>query len=106
MGASAEFEGWQTLFGELGELELHAPSVGFEARVLESLPAPRRQRLLAGLFGRRDAKAHATSEELQEHLDGRLAARASTRLEEHLGRCASCRTEMDALHQVGSPMDP
>lgn len=101
----AEFEGWQTLFGELGDLELHAPSADFEARVLENLPAPRRQRLLAGIFGRSDDRAHATSEELQEHLDGRMAARASARLEEHLGQCAPCRTEMDGLHQVVTRLD-
>lgn len=101
----AEFEGWETLFQDLGELPVLAPSPAFRERVLEELPASGRQRLLAGLFGRRDAREHASSQELQEHLDGRLAARASARLEEHLSHCTPCRAEMDGLHQVVTALD-
>ncbi|HSG46431.1 MAG TPA: zf-HC2 domain-containing protein [Longimicrobiales bacterium] len=96
----AEVEAWEVLFQDLGEIPLLEPSPAFRERVLEQLPTPRRQRVLATLFGRRDAREHATVPELQEHLDGRLAARDATRLEEHLGRCAACRTEMEGLHAV------
>lgn len=102
---AAELEGWEVLFQDLGELPLLEPSPAFRDRVMEGLPAPRRQRVLATLFGRRDAREHATTQELQEHLDGRLAARAANRLEEHLGRCAACRTEMDGLHAVVSGLE-
>jgi len=96
----AELEGWEILFQDLGSLPVLAPSESFRDAVLDQLPEPRRQRLLATLFGRRDARGHASAEELQEHLDGRLAARASVRLEEHLGRCAACRSELESLHAV------
>ena len=101
----AELEAWEVLFHDLGSLPVLAPSGAFRERVLEQLPSPRRQRVLAGLFGRRDARAHATETELQEHLDGRLAARESARLEEHLDRCAACRREMDALHAVTTELE-
>lgn len=101
----AEVEGWEVLFQDLGELPVMAPSPAFRERVLEQLPAPRRYRVLSTLFGRRDAREHATVQELQEHLDGGLAARAVTRLEEHLGRCAACRTELEGLHAVVSGLE-
>ncbi len=101
----AEFEGWEVLFHDLEELPVLVPSLGFQDRVLSELPVPGHHRLLAGFFGRRDAREHATSGELQEHLDGRLAARESTRLEEHLDRCAACRAEMEALHNVVTALE-
>lgn len=101
----AEFEGWQLLFDELEELPALAPSAHFGDRVLESLPVPERRPMLARLFGRRSATGHASSTELQEHLDGRLAARSATRLEEHLAGCARCRSEMDGLHRVVRELD-
>lgn len=101
----AEIEAWEVLFQDLGSLPVLAPSGAFRERVMEHLPAQRRQRVLAGLFGRRDARSHATGEELQEHLDGRLAARESVRLEEHLDRCGACRREMDALHAVATELE-
>lgn len=101
----AEIQAWEVLFHDLGSLPVLAPSGAFRERVLEQLPAPRRQQVLAGLFGRRDARAHATGTELHEHLDGRLAARESVRLEEHLDRCAACRREMDALHTVTTELE-
>lgn len=101
----AEFEGWQLLFDELEELPALAPSAHFGDRVLESLPVPERRPVLTRLFGRRSAQGHASSTELQEHLDGRLAARSAARLEEHLAGCARCRSEMDGLHRVVRELD-
>jgi anti-sigma factor RsiW len=101
----AEFEAWEALFQDLGDLPVLTPSVEFRERVMAELPARSHQRLLAGLFGRRDAREHASPEELQEHLDGRLAARASARLEEHLSRCATCRTEVEGLHSVVTSLE-
>jgi anti-sigma factor RsiW len=98
----SEFLAWQALFDDLGELTLLEPSPALREGVLENLPRPERQRVLAGLFGRRDARAHATSTELQEHLDGRLVARESARLEEHLAACTSCQREMDALYDLST----
>lgn len=102
---SAELEAWEVLFQDLEDLPVMTPSPAFRERILESLPVPRRQRLLAYLFGRRDAATHATVQELHEHLDGRLAARVSIRLEEHLGQCAACRSELDGLHAVVSAVE-
>lgn len=102
---SAEFQGWQLLFDELEELPALAPSAHFGDRVLESLPVPERRPMLARLFGRRTAAEHASSAELQEQLDGRLAARSAARLEEHLAGCARCRSEMEALHRIVRELD-
>lgn len=97
---TSEFEAWEMLFDDLGELPLMAPSDHFRDAVLDRLPAEQERPALAGLFGRRDARGHATSTEILEHLDGRLAARSALRLEEHLAACGSCRSEMDGFHQV------
>jgi anti-sigma factor RsiW len=97
---TAEFDGWQTLFDDLGELPELEPSIHFQDRVLSRVHAPTRRPALAGLLGRKDARVHATPEELLEHLDGRLAARTSTRIEAHLEECAFCRGEMEGYHSV------
>jgi len=97
---SSEFEAWEMLFDDLGELPLLAPSEHFQDAVLDRLPTAEQRPALAGLFGRRDAGAHATADELLEHLDGRLAARSARRLDEHLAACGSCRSEMEDFHQV------
>lgn len=97
---TAEFDGWQTLFDDLGELPELEPSIHFQDGVLSRVHAPTRRPALAGILGRKDERAHASAEELLEHLDGRLAARTSTRIEIHLKECASCRTEMEAYHSV------
>lgn len=102
---SAEFEGWQTLFDDLGDLGELQPSVHFQDRVLSRVEAPKRRPALAGLLGRRNERVHATGEELLEHLDGRLAARDSTRIEAHLEECTACRAEMEGYHSVVSRLE-
>ena len=101
----AEFEGWQTLFDDLGDLATLEPSTHFRDRVLDQVRVPDRRPALAGLLSRKDQKGHATAEELLEQLDGRLAARSATRLEAHLQQCSACRTEMDGLHSVVSRLE-
>lgn len=102
----AEFQGWEILYDDLSALPALEPSPRFREKVLEQLrPQPKTSPVLAGLFGRRDARQHATSGELQEYLDGRLAARVSRRLESHLEGCTACRQEMEGLHQVVAQLD-
>jgi anti-sigma factor RsiW len=102
---TAEFDGWQTLFDDLGELAELEPSIHFQDRVLGQVQAPARRPAMAGLLGRKDERTHATGEELLEHLDGRLAARTSTRIEAHLKECAPCREEMEGYHSVVSSLE-
>ena len=40
---------------------------------------------------------HATTDLLSAYLDGELPAGDGERIEAHLGRCASCRAELDSL---------
>ncbi|MEJ2540833.1 MAG: zf-HC2 domain-containing protein [Gemmatimonadota bacterium] len=101
---SAEFEAWETLFDDLGELPAFEPSVHFGDRVMDQLSIPARRPALAGLLVK-DAPGHATPEQMLEHLDGRLAARTSVRLEEHLEACAACRGEMEGYHSLLSRLD-
>lgn len=44
--------------------------------------------------------AHATTDLLSAYLDGELSAGDGARIEEHLGRCPSCRAELDSLRRV------
>lgn len=101
----AEFEGWEMLFDDLGDLSALQPSTHFRDRILAQVQVPAPRPALAGLLGRRDERTHATTDELLEQLDGRLAARTSARLEAHLQDCGACRTEMDGLHAVVSQLD-
>lgn len=101
----AEFEGWQTLFDDLGDLAALQPSAHFRDRVLDQVQAPGRRPALAGLLGRKDERSHATAEELLDQLDGRLAARSAARLEAHLQECRTCRTEMEGYHSVVSRLE-
>ena len=101
----AEFEGWQMLFDDLGDLSELQPSSHFQDRILDQVKMPTPRPALAGLLGRKDDRSHATTDELLEQLDGRRAARASERLEAHRHECGACRTEMDGLHSVVSRLE-
>jgi anti-sigma factor RsiW len=46
----------------------------------------------------------ALREELSAYLDGRLSSEAKRRLEEHLGACAACRSELEELRSVVEAM--
>lgn len=103
----SEYEGWQVLFDDLGDLAAFSPSPSFRGRILDTLPAEGSTRSRA----RRAAEAvqvagtHVGSGALQDHLEGRLAARAATRIDAHLDTCAVCRSDLAALRQVGQMLD-
>jgi len=96
---SAEFEAWQLLFEDLGELPTLAPSPAFRERVIEQVPA-QRPGFLGARAAARAAATHIGSVMLQEYLDGRLAARNVARVDRHLDACAICRTELEGYRAV------
>ena len=101
---SSEFEAWQLLFEDLGDLPILVPSVDFSDRILGSLPEPKRASArLTGLLHRpaaATAPGHLAADEMQDFLDGQLAARSMTRMERHLDGCAICRDELAAHRRV------
>ncbi len=103
----SELDAWEALFDELGELPVLAPSASFRARILESAPVAgdgrARKRRAAGSAS--VVGDHVPSGRLQDHLEGRLAARVSTRIDEHLDTCAVCRSELAALRRVSLALD-
>jgi anti-sigma factor RsiW len=100
---TAEFEAWQMLFEDLGDLPTLEPSPAFRERVLEQVPAAR-----PGLLGSRTrsraaaraARTHVEGTVLQDYLDGRLAARNEARVDRHLDACAICRSELEGFRAV------
>lgn len=100
----AELEAWEVLFDELEELPALIPSATFRHRILESAATPvarpaRRRLFEAGL------DSHIDPGVLQDHLEGRLAARVSTRVDAHLGNCALCREELASFRSVALALD-
>lgn len=102
---SAEFDAWQTLFEDLGDLSALAPSVSFSDRIMDSLPTPRRQGLAGWVSRAQPIADHVDQETLQDLLDQRLAARVATRVEGHLENCAVCRTEFVAFRQLATSLE-
>ncbi len=100
---SAEFEAWQLLFDDLDDLSHFAPSASFSSRVLDSLPAAG----VASVRGRAvvPGAGHLAPEQLQDLIDGRLAARIRAPIESHLESCAVCRTELEAFRRVAVALD-
>lgn len=103
----SELEAWETLFDQLGELPRLAPSPAFRTRILQAAPVAgeararrRRPAVVSGAVG-----DHVSSGRLQDHLEGRLAARASARIDEHLDTCAVCRSELAALRRLSLALD-
>ena len=105
---SAEFDAWQMLFDDLGELPSLAPSPAFRERVLEQVPSAR-----PGLLGSRvrtraaarAARTHVEAGVLQDYLDGRLAARNEARVDRHLDACAICRSELEEFRAVARAVE-
>lgn len=101
----SELSAWETLFEDLGELPALAPSAAFRGRILSALPAEGTAR--AG--GRRTAGvpqgAHVPAGRLQDHLEGRLAARMAVEVEGHLDSCAVCRAELADFRRVALALD-
>lgn len=101
---SSEFEAWQLVFEDLGELPRLQPSAAFRQRVMDRVPT-RRTPVLQGLGRRRDPAGHLAPGQIQEYLDGRLRGRAARKLEGHLDTCAVCRTEADGLHALSVQLE-
>jgi anti-sigma factor RsiW len=100
---TAEFEAWQMLFEDLGDLPSLAPSAAFRERVLEQVPAVRPGLLGSRVRSRaaaRAARTHVEGTVLQDYLDGRLAARNEARVDRHLDACSICRSELEAFRSV------
>lgn len=103
---AAEFEAWDVLFADLGDLPVLTPSPTFGERVLESLPEAGGARVwLGGRAGARAAATHIDSGALQDYLDGRLAARQEVRVDRHLGSCAICRDELAGYRAVARAVE-
>jgi len=105
---SAEFDAWQLLFEDLGELPTLEPSPAFRTRVMDSVPTAAPGRL--GSRGRsraaaRAANAHIPESTLQDYLDRRLAARNIARVDRHLDRCAVCRTDLEEYRAVARAVE-
>ncbi len=113
---TSEFEAWQMLFEDLGDLPALAPSPAFRERVLEQMPAPEPgllgsrlgarmgarmgSRMGLGRAAARAARTHIEGTVLQDYLDGRLAARNEARVDRHLDACAICRSELEEFRAV------
>lgn len=103
---TAEFDAWQLLFEDLGELPTLEPSPAFRERVMENVPAGS-----PGLLGSRSraaaraANAHVDASTLQDYLDRRLAARNIARVDRHLDRCTICRSELEEYRAVGRAIE-
>ena len=101
-----QVEAWETLFHDLDGLPALSPSPAFRERIMTSVELPSRRlagvRSLLGREGaRRGSSEHVDAGRLQDFLEGTLAARVSTRVEEHLADCAVCRSELAAFREVG-----
>ncbi len=96
---SAEFETWQLLFEDLGELPALEPSAAFRERVLEQVPT-QRPGFLGARAAARAAATHIPGVTLQDYLDSRLAARNVARVDRHLDSCAICRSELEEYRAV------
>lgn len=105
---SAEFEAWQLLFDDLGELPALEPSPAFRERVLEHVPSGRSGRLGSRIGSRAAARAantHLEGPTLQDYLDGRLAARNVARVDRHLDRCTICRSELEEYRTLARAIE-
>lgn len=102
---TAEFDAWQLLFDDLGEMAALAPSVSFGDRIMASLPEPRRAGLAGWVSRTAPVGEHVAPEALQDLLDQRLAARVATRIEGHLENCAVCRTEFAAFRRLTTSLE-
>ncbi len=105
---SAEFEAWQLLFEDLGDLPTLEPSPAFHERVMESVPTASPGLLgsrIRSRAGARAANAHVDPSTLQDYLDRRLAARNIARVDRHLDRCAVCRSELDEYRAVARAIE-
>jgi len=96
---TAEFDAWQLLFDDLGDLPTLAPSPRFGERVLEHVPT-QRPGFLGARAAARAAATHIEGSMLQDYLDGRLAARNVVRVDRHLDSCAICRSELEEYREV------
>lgn len=102
---SSEFDAWQTLFEDLGDLTALVPSVSFSERIMDSLPEPRRHGLAGWVSRTAPVSDHIAEETLQDLLDQRLAARVATRIEGHLENCVVCRSEFVAFRQLSISLE-
>ena len=98
---SAELDAWSILFEDLGGLSSHRPHQGFADRVMagvqitEPVPLAARVRDHLGAAVPNLSSEHVEDGVLQEFLDGTLAARQATRVEEHLEHCSTCAGEAE-----------
>jgi len=103
---SAELEGWELVFADLGDLSVMTPSSSFGERVMESLPESRAPRAwLGGRAAARAAATHIDAGALQDYLDGQLAARNEVRIDRHLNSCAICRGELAGYRAVARTLE-
>lgn len=99
---SAELEGWNLLFAELGELPEVTPSPAFADRVMARIlseaplllsPWQRLRTRFEGL--RRGGDEHLGPERIQDFLDGLVRGRAARSIGSHLEGCAACKSEVE-----------
>ncbi|NNK63677.1 MAG: hypothetical protein HKO98_10790 [Gemmatimonadetes bacterium] len=96
----AELSTWESLFDDLGDLPVLAPSTSFQDRILEATPRKSARAARAATD-----MSHIAPGRLQDYLEGRLAARAATSMDSHLDTCAVCRSELAAFRAVGMALD-
>lgn len=96
---SRESRTWLHLMGSLDRLPSLSPDKGFRERVLTDIPVRGRRSIAARLRERivritAGRSEHVPQRLLQELVDGRLSDRAIARVEAHVVRCVTCRTEL------------
>lgn len=100
----SEFEAWEVLYEELGELPSMKPSVGFARRVMSEVVAPEPARAfgdrLRGWIGRTAGAIALTPEVLQDYLDGALPQGQMARVAAQVAESPEAQQQLAAWQSV------
>lgn len=105
---AGELELWRTLFQDLSQLPVLAPSATFSEKILagvrvrEPLSLAARARAWLGAGGH---AAHPTDERLQDFVDGTLPVRQAARVRTHLEGCPGCSGQAAAWRAAFAHLD-